>query len=242
MNTYIKQLLVVTTALGGLLSLQANAEIMDVKISPDKESVQAVHEGEVVTIQRIQDQNHVLTGGYSKTSRKCPPFCIQPIHVAPGVTTVGELELLEFIEKKVNTGTGILIDARTPSWYEKGTIPGSINIPFTTFDDKESDLVKTVALSKLGVPKVSSPTMMAKTWNFIVKTVNASYRNNYGKWDFSNAKEILLWCNGMWCGQSPRAIKGLIKLGYPPEKIYYYRGGMQSWQMLGLTVAVPNKK
>lgn len=240
MKMNIKQILVVTAALGSLTSLYANAEILDVKISPNKESVQAVHEGEVVTIQRIQDQNHVLTGGYTKTSRKCPPFCIQPIHVAPGVTTVGELELLDFIENKVNKGTGVLIDARTPSWYEKGTIPGSINIPFTTFDEKESDLVKTVALSKLGVPKVSSPTMMVKTWNFIVKTVNADYRD-YGKWDFSNAKEILLWCNGMWCGQSPRAIKGLIKLGYPPEKIFYYRGGMQSWQMLGLTVALPNK-
>lgn len=240
MKTYTKQILIVTAAIGGLISLHANAEVMEVKISPEKESILAVHEGEVVAIQRIQDQNHVLTGGYSKTSRKCPPFCIQPMHVAPGVTTVGELELLEFIENKVNKGTGVLIDARTPSWYEKGTIPGSINIPFTTFDEKESDLVKTVALSKLGVPKASSPTMMAKTWNFIVKTVNADYRD-YGKWDFDNAKEILLWCNGMWCGQSPRAIKGLIKMGYPPEKIFYYRGGMQSWQMLGLTVAEPKK-
>ncbi|MGD8572392.1 MAG: rhodanese-like domain-containing protein, partial [Gammaproteobacteria bacterium] len=47
---------------------------------------------------------------------------------------------------------------------------------------------------------------------------------------------------GMWCGQSPRAIKGLLKLGYPAEKISYYRGGMQSWQMLGLTVVIPEKE
>jgi rhodanese-related sulfurtransferase/copper chaperone CopZ len=240
MKKNITQTLVAITALASLIAIPASAEVMEVKISPEKESVETVHAGEVVTIQRIQDQEHVLTGGYTKTSRKCPPFCIQPMAVAAGVTTVGELELLEFIENKVNRGTGIIIDARTPSWYEKGTIPGSINIPFTTFDETESDLVKTAALSKLGVPKVTSPTMMAKTWNFIVKTVNADYRD-YGKWDFSQAKDILLWCNGMWCGQSPRAIKGLIKLGYPPEKIYYYRGGMQSWQMLGLTVAEPKK-
>ncbi|WP_455206434.1 rhodanese-like domain-containing protein [Kaarinaea lacus] len=243
MKTNIKQLLAITIGLGlsSSVLLQANAETLEVKITPELEKIEAVHDGEVVDIQRIQDENHVLTGGYTKTSRKCPPFCIQPMEVAPGVTTVGELELLDFIENKVNKGTGILIDARTPSWYEKGTIPGSVNIPFTTFDDKESDLVKSVALGKLGVPKQAAPSMMAKTWNYIVKTVNANNRD-YGKWDFSNAKDILLWCNGMWCGQSPRAIKGLIKLGYPPEKIYYYRGGMQSWQMLGLTVVTPKER
>lgn len=58
-------------------------------------------------------------------------------------------------------------------------------------------------------------------------------------WDYSNAKDILLWCNGMWCGQSPRAIKNLLKQQYPANKIYYYRGGMQSWQILGLTVVIP---
>ena len=225
----------------GNLMLYTNAQALEVNIAPDIAEVQAVHNGEVVNIQRIQDENHVLTGGYTKTSRKCPPFCIQPMDVAPGVTTVGELELLEFIDKKVNQGTGILIDARTPAWHSKGTIPGSINIPFTTFDDKESDLVKSVALSKLGVTKQAKPSFMSKMWNFIMKKVSAD-NSHYGKWDFSNAKDILLWCNGMWCGQSPRAIKGLLTLGYPPEKIFYYRGGMQSWQMLGLTVTLPENK
>jgi len=46
----------------------------------------------------------------------------------------------------------------------------------------------------------------------------------------------MLWCNGPWCGQSPHAIRGLLDLGYPAEKLYYYRGGMQAWQSLGLTV------
>ncbi|HEY5603863.1 MAG TPA: rhodanese-like domain-containing protein [Gammaproteobacteria bacterium] len=239
MKTNIKQLLVITISLSSCIVLSARAqEALDVKISENLANVEAVHEGEVVSIQRIQDENHVLTGGYTKTSRKCPPFCIQPMQVAPGVTTVGELELLDFIENKVNKGTGILIDARTPAWFEKGTIPGSINIPFTTFDDNEGDLVKTVALGQLGVPRNGAPSYLAKTWNFVVKNVSANNRH-YGKWDFSNAKDILLWCNGVWCGQSPKAIKGLIKIGYPPEKIFYYRGGMQSWQLLGLTVTTP---
>lgn len=58
-------------------------------------------------------------------------------------------------------------------------------------------------------------------------------------WDFSNAKELLLWCDGPWCGQSPRAIRGLMAAGYPAGKLYYYRGGMQMWQSFGLTTVLP---
>ena len=60
--------------------------------------------------------------------------------------------------------------------------------------------------------------------------------------DFSQAKDLLLWCNGPWCDQSPRAIKGLLRIGYPPHKIHYYRGGMQMWLLMGLTTVVPTAK
>ena len=59
------------------------------------------------------------------------------------------------------------------------------------------------------------------------------------RWDFTDAKDLLLWCNGPWCNQSPRAIQGLISAGYPAEKISYYRGGLQIWQSLGLTTIIP---
>ena len=51
------------------------------------------------------------------------------------------------------------------------------------------------------------------------------------------AGEIVLFCNGPWCGQSPTAIRRIIEAGYPAEKISYYRWGMQGWRMLGLTVS-----
>lgn len=51
------------------------------------------------------------------------------------------------------------------------------------------------------------------------------------------AKTVALYCNGPWCGQSPAAIRRMIAAGYPAEKLHYYRGGMQSWRMLGLTVS-----
>ena len=42
-----------------------------------------------------------------------------------------EFELFEFMETQLPDNTGMLIDARTPAWYKKGTIPGSISLPFT---------------------------------------------------------------------------------------------------------------
>lgn len=47
---------------------------------------------------------------------------------------------------------------------------------------------------------------------------------------------VALYCNGPWCGQSPTAARRMIEAGFPAEKIFYYRGGMQVWRMLGLTV------
>ena len=213
-----------------------NALAMDVKITQDIESV-PVHQGsDFITIQRIQDQSNVLTGGFTKTSRKCPPFCIQPLHVAPGVTTVGELELLSFIDKKLEADKGILIDARTPSWFQKGTIPGSVNIPFTEYNPDKPAQALAGALAKLGVKKKGD-----ESGSFLdsITGLFSGGSNADSAWDFSHAKEIALFCNGMWCGQSPHAIKNLLELGYPAEKIYYYRGGMQAWQSLGLTVYKP---
>ncbi|MCW9048452.1 MAG: rhodanese-like domain-containing protein [Gammaproteobacteria bacterium] len=209
---------------------------LDVNITKTLSTVNTAHNGKVIKIQRIQNENNVLTGGYTKTSRQCPPFCIQPIHVSPNVKTVGELELLDFIKHKVNQGTGVVIDARTSSWFEKSTIPSSINIPFNTFDKDSSNLIKVSALAKLGVTVKSTTNSDVSIIDQMMSILKDDVETASGKWDFSRAKEVMLWCNGIWCGQSPRAIRGMLALGYPAEKIYYYRGGMQAWQSLGLTV------
>jgi rhodanese-related sulfurtransferase len=57
-------------------------------------------------------------------------------------------------------------------------------------------------------------------------------------WNFRDAKTLVMFCNGAWCGQSPANIRSLIRMGYPPSKIKWYRGGMQAWETLGLTTAV----
>ncbi|MFA7632735.1 MAG: rhodanese-like domain-containing protein [Thiohalomonadaceae bacterium] len=215
-----------------------DTQALEIKITEGLETVTVQHQGKPFVIQRGQDPSHVIDPSWGKTARKCPPFCLQPAIPIPGIHAVGELESLDFMEKFVNTGTGVLIDSRLPSWYLAGTIPGSINIPFTVFGEIPTDDDVTKALKMLGA--VRRPNVGG-----LRRILERNFKGWFGEnksayWDFTEAKEILLWCNGSWCGQSPRAIKNLVKLGYPKERIHYYRGGMQSWQLLGFPAVVPD--
>jgi len=219
-----------------LLLLSPSAQALEVKLTPDRDFVEVIHQGRLVKIMRIQDQDHKLEGSFAKTSRKCPPFCIQPMEVAPGVKTIGQVELFDFMEQDLLDGTGVLIDARTPAWWKRGTIPGSINIPFTVFSlDKDDPKLREV-MDILGVRRRNE---VGGFTRLLEKTGLLDGDEKTDDWDFSRAKTLVLWCNGMWCGQSPRAIRGLLRLGYPAKKLRYYRGGMQAWQSLGLTVVEP---
>lgn len=175
------------------------AEELTVGIARDMPSVTVDTEDGPVEIRRIQDQDHEITGEFAKTSRACPPFCIQPIAPAEGVTTIGELELMEMLMDP----DAIVVDSRTIDWFLGGSIPGAISLPYTQVGDK---------LTELGCEP------------------------DFEGWDCANAKRVALFCNGLWCGQSPTAIRAMIAAGYPAERIFYYRGGMQSWRVLGLTV------
>jgi rhodanese-related sulfurtransferase len=173
-----------------------------VNITPDMPSVTIETSSGPVEISRIQDPENVVTGEWAKTSRPCPNFCIQPMSPAPGVTTIGELELIALLQDPETT----VVDSRTPDWYMGGTIPGAVNMPYTEMTDR---------LGELGCEL------------------------DFEGWDCTNARQVALFCNGLWCGQSPEAIRRMIDAGYPAERISYYRGGMQSWRVLGLTVAQP---
>ena len=185
-----------------------------VGITPSLSSVEVIHNGQPVTIERNQDNKNTIAADYALTSRPCPPFCIRPIKLAPGVETIGELEMLDYLVAAGKPDSDILvIDSRTPDWVAKGTIPGSVNIPWTLLKEDTSNPI----------------------------TIAGILQDRFGAldedpfWDFSNVKTLVLFCNGMWCGQSPRNISTLLKYGYPAYKIKWYRGGMQNWQALGLT-------
>ena len=207
-----------------------------VPLTKDKPYLYVIHEGSSVKVQRIQDPNYELSGYFAKTIRKCPPFCIQPITPDPRVGVIGEVELFNFMENELRNGKGMLIDARTPSWFRKGTIPGAVNIPFTELSKKPGSPEMDAMLRRLG----AKPRGEVGFWESLMERWGITEDGHKTeKWDFTEAKELVLFCNGPACGQSPRAIRGLLAAKYPADKIHYYRGGMQLWELWGLTTIKP---
>lgn len=197
----------------------AAAPKLEVNIADGMPSVEVKHMGETVSIMRNQNGDNLIDANYAKTSRKCPPFCIQPYVLSPGVKTIGELEMLDYLKKAATDSSILVIDSRTPDWVERGTIPGSVNIPW----------------DKLNIGKSDPITVQ----EILTKQFGATEREGF--WDFSQAKTLVLYCNGQWCGQSPTNIKGLLRIGYPASKLVWYRGGMQEWASLGLSTIKPAK-
>ncbi len=178
------------------------------------------HDGKDVKITRNQDNKNTVNPAFAKTSRPCPPFCIQPAILAPGVETIAEREVIDYVAKMSAGDSSILvIDSRTPDWVKKGTIPGAVNLPWT----------------KLNPAKGADPVSILE-----ILEDEFDVTESEGLLNFSKAKTLVMFCNGMWCGQSPNNIKNLLKLGYPAHKIKWYRGGMQDWEILGLST-VPGK-
>ncbi len=175
---------------------------------------------EIGGISRNQDVRATIHPVFLKTSRPCPPFCIQPIKpFAPAlVDTVAELDIIQ-AARDVAKGdkTIMVIDTRTPVWTtakKGGMIKGSVNIPFNKLNAKalakDHDAVIKILTSKFGVVA------------------------NDGALDFSKAKTLYILGNGLWSSESPATIRTLLKLDYPDKKLKYYRGGMNAWHSLGL--------
>ena len=216
--------------------LEVGEEGKYIPLVDGKDYVHVVHEGRSVKVVRVQDPDYELKGYFAKTIRPCPPFCIGAMEVDPQVDTVAEVEVFNFMEGELRDGTGVLIDARTPEWFQRGTIPGSVNFPFTTLTKDEDDPGMVEILQGFGAKRrVNVGVVERKLEEFGL--LDGELKSD--KWDFSDARKLMLWCNGPACGQSPRAIQGLLAVGYPPSKLKYYRGGMQLWQLWGLTTVVP---
>ncbi|MBA5248271.1 MAG: rhodanese-like domain-containing protein [Gammaproteobacteria bacterium] len=176
---------------------------------------------EIAGISRNQNNKATIHPAFAKTSRPCPPFCIQPTNpFAPAaVDTVSELDIIHALRDIAKgDNSQMVIDARTPVWMSAkkgGTIKGSVNISFKKLNSKaiakDPDAVIEILTSKFGVTEQD------------------------GLFNFTKAKTLYLFCNGLWCGQSPAAIRALLSLGYPESKLKYYRSGMNAWHSLGLS-------
>jgi len=201
------------------LTVNSLANAAEVNITPSIESVTVIHGEDKIKVMRNQNQKNTVNPAFAKTSRKCPPFCIQPSTLAPGVETIAELEVLNYLNMIAEGDeTVLVVDSRTSDWAAKGTIPGAVNIPWTNLNPAK------------GADPISIGEILEERFNA---------KNLEGLWDYSGAKTLVMFCNGMWCGQSPSNIKTLLKFGYPAHKIKWYRGGMQNWEILGLSTTKP---
>jgi rhodanese-related sulfurtransferase len=85
--------------------------------------------------------------------------------------------------------TGLLIDARLPDWFNKGAIPGAVNVPFATLSAEnpyQADILRALG---------AAPTDDG--------------------FDFSNALTLMIYGNGPWDAQGTHAVQALIAAGYP---------------------------
>ncbi|NCB54710.1 MAG: rhodanese-like domain-containing protein [Epsilonproteobacteria bacterium] len=213
----------------GVYALAQNPQVLE------HTGIQTTHDGKPVTIERqipreclnvhISPED-IFSGNFA--GKDVPSVCqksvvttvgkIQPMQLDPKIVTVGEVEVLDFIQHKLakNPDRYILVDARKQEWFEQMSIPSSVNIPFD---------------------EVAYDADFPEDFERVKKLLGIASKG--GKLDFSHAKTALIFCNASWCAQSHLMIDQLIKMGYPKEKILWYRGGLQDWVLFGFSTTKP---
>lgn len=217
MNTTLKAARTITYGLVTTVAMVLTTPVLaetEVGITAGMAAFEVRHGDERVTVTRDQDTFATIDLDYARIARPCPPFCIQPMQLGEGIETLGELEFIDYLQQTTEREDLVIIDSRTPREYRRGTIPGAVNIPWDRLhfaSGADPDDVRNVLADEFGV----------------------IFDGDF--YDFSHAKTLVLFCNGPWCGQSPTNIRTLTNLGYPAERIKWYRGGMQMWHAFGLT-------
>lgn len=140
----------------------------------------------------------------------CDPYCIAPQSAAVGIEALIEGQVLDFLVEKVGQNEGLLVDARMPEGRALGYIPGSVSLPHET----------------------SAPENEFR--DEILKALGA--RAFEDVFNFADAQNLVVYDNGPTQNDAGVLISHLLEVGYPSEKIRYYRGGMQVWSVVGLTV------
>jgi rhodanese-related sulfurtransferase len=197
--------------------------------------VDVKHAGKKITLEREINpkcldipisNDYIWEGSYA--SKEIPKECkamfvttagqIQPISIHPKVETYGEMEVMHFFKQMQKDDSLLIVDTRTDVWFEYRSIPGAVNVPHHDISEGKDE-----------------PESLKRALNILGVQVNK------GDYDFSHAKTAVLFCNGSWCSQSPNMIKNLIALGYPAEKLKWYRGGMHDWLNLSMTSTTHQK-
>lgn len=172
--------------------------------------VQFLFDGEEVTVGPAFPKAGAYAARFAAIEPSCDPYCVAPQEAADGIKTVAEPDVLEFLITAVGRSEGLLVDARMPPDRALGYIPGSVSLPHETIEDDTEFRVE--ILKALG----------ARTFD--------------GLYNFADAQQLVVFDNGPTQNDAGILISHLLEVGYPAKQIWYYRGGMQVWSVLGLTV------
>lgn len=181
------------------------------------------------------------------------PLAAEPVMLSPGVESVTIATPEGPVELRRNQDTDAVLEGE---WAQTSRpCPPFCIQPMTPEEGVETigELELIAALQDPEVKVVDSrtydwwrggtiPGAVSLPWDQVVDRLDElGCAPDFEGWDCSEAQEVVLFCNGIWCGQSPTAIRAMVAAGYPPERIRYYRGGMQVWRLLGLTVVEPGE-
>tara|TARA_R110002049_G_scaffold135950_12_gene295578 strand:+ start:304 stop:1059 length:756 start_codon:yes stop_codon:yes gene_type:complete len=190
------------------LAVQASIGMAQSETSPVQASF--IFDGNRIKIMANSKDADLYASRFASIPASCDPHCIAPQVAAVGIDTVIEPEVLEFLEQTVGGNQGLLVDARMPVDREMGYIPGSVSLPHVTM--AEAGDIRGQIMLALGA------------------------REFDGVYNFADAQALMVFDNGPSQNDAGELIANLLEIGYPPEKIKYYRGGMQVWSVLALTI------
>jgi len=107
-----------------LWTIAPAADLEPINIMPDVESISFDSREGPVTISRYANDIMLVKG------------TIRPMAPTPGVTPVGELEVIDALQDPAY----VVVDTRTVATQYGGTIPGSINVAYDVIADKLDEL------------------------------------------------------------------------------------------------------
>lgn len=167
-------------------------------------------DGAPVTIRQSPETAAQYAAKFATIVPECNPNCIDPAQVAEGIETVIAPAVLSFLVETVGRNEGLLVDARMPQDRAMGYIPGSVSLPFATL--AQDNAFRDDILVALG----------ARIFEDV--------------YNFSDAQNLMIYDTGPVRNEAGTLIAALLAVGYPADRIKYYRGGMQMWSALALTI------
>lgn len=203
-------------------------------LKPEMPYLFVVHNGRSIKIERdIFDSYKAranLYGNLVQIAGTCPPFCLLPQQLDIPVETVGETEIIDFMMTKLRNGKGVLLDTRSKKAYESDTIPGSVNYFIQIIQKGLGNKEFEDMLLSLGAERRDEVSALDK---ILESTGIKDTSMLTDTWDFTEAKELIVWSSSAMNKSSVTAIEKLLAAGYPAEKLKWYRGGLASWQYWG---------